>query len=82
VHDYLAAERRLGRLGSAGDAHVVGVLLFAITQLHALVTHFRSPDADSSAAAEELLPFVHFLAEALTNGADAAPTTDDERTGR
>src|SRR5262249_52965461 len=82
VHDYLAAEQRLGRLSSASDAHIVGVLLFAITQLQALVTHFRSPDTGSSDAPEELLPFVHFLADALTNGPQAAPTTDQKGADR
>jgi AcrR family transcriptional regulator len=61
VHDYLAAEQRLGRLGDGSEPHLVGILLFAIAQLQALVVHFRSD------ATVELQPFVHFLAGVLTN---------------
>jgi hypothetical protein len=67
VHDYLAAEQRLGRLSEGSEAHIVGVLLFAITQLQALVTHFRSSENASSDATEELVPVVRFLVEALTD---------------
>jgi len=73
VHDYLDAERQLGRLGDGSDTHVAGVLLFAITQLQALVMQFR-PTA--SEGAQDLLPFVHFLAATLTGAAH-----DPERSG-
>jgi AcrR family transcriptional regulator len=68
VHAYLAAESRLGRVKKGSDAHLAGVLLFAIAQLQALVTHFRAPSAESAEAARELRPFVHFLAQTLTKG--------------
>jgi AcrR family transcriptional regulator len=68
VHTYLAAESRLGHLSVRSDAHIAGVLLFAIAQLQALVIHFRAPETDNTDAARELQPFVRFLAEALTAG--------------
>lgn len=68
VHAYLADEQRRGRLSAQSDAHVAGILLFAITQLQAVVAHFRAADRDSAEAARELQPFVHFLTEALTTG--------------
>jgi AcrR family transcriptional regulator len=70
VHEYLEAERGLGRLSDEGELHLVGVLLFAITQLQALVTHFRASDATTAQAARELQPFTHFLAETLMKGAN------------
>jgi AcrR family transcriptional regulator len=66
IEDYLIAERRLGRVSVSADTHIVGVLLFAITQLQALVTHFRAPDATAAAGARQLAPFVSFLATNLT----------------
>jgi hypothetical protein len=64
-HD-LAAERRLGRVSSAADPHLVGILLFAITQLHALATHVQDPTATPAKATRQLRPFVSFLAATLT----------------
>jgi AcrR family transcriptional regulator len=78
VHDYLAAEQRLGRLSEGSEAHIVGVLLFAITQLQALVTHFRSSESGSSNAAEELVPVVRFLVEALTDVSASRANHDEE----
>jgi hypothetical protein len=78
VHDYLAAEQRRGRLSKGSETHIVGVLLFAITQLQALVTHFRSSENGSSDAAEELAPVVRFLVEALTNANASGANHDDE----
>ena len=63
---YLAAERRLGRVSGTADPHVVGILLFAITQLQALATHVQEPGATSAKAARQLRPFVSFLAASLT----------------
>jgi AcrR family transcriptional regulator len=78
VHDYLAAEQRLGRLAEGSEAHIVGVLLFAITQLQALVTHFRSSENGSADATEELVPVVGFLVEALTNANASGANHDEE----
>jgi AcrR family transcriptional regulator len=78
VHDYLAAEQRLGRLSEGSEAHIVGVLLFAITQLQALVTHFRSTENGSSDATEELVPVVRFLVEALTEVSAGRANHDEE----
>jgi AcrR family transcriptional regulator len=63
---YLAAEERLGRLRGPGDPHLAGVLLFAITQLQALVTHFRDANTSNAEAARELQPFIRFLTQTLT----------------
>jgi AcrR family transcriptional regulator len=67
VDDYLAAEQHLGRIGGAVDPHLVGVLLFAITQLQALATHVQQPEATAAEATRELRPFVGFLAASLTS---------------
>jgi hypothetical protein len=48
LDNYLAAEQRLGRVRSAAGPHLVGILLFAITQLHALATRSRNPRHDLS----------------------------------
>ena len=62
VHEYLESEQRLGRVDRAADVHVVGVLLFALGQLQALVSTVRSgPDA----ARPELEPFTAFLSATL-----------------
>jgi AcrR family transcriptional regulator len=80
VHAYLAAERRLGRLGSRGDPHIAGVLLFAIAQLQALATHFSGADSSIAEAARELRPFIRFLMEALTaDGAEPRRRTTRKR---
>ena len=63
LDDYLSAEQRLGRVSSGSDSHIVGVLLFAITQLQALAAHVRKVDA--TAATQELEPFVSFLTASL-----------------
>lgn len=73
VHGYLADEQRLGRLNTGSDAHIVGVLLFAITQLQALVTYFRPTD---TRATDELLPVVRFLIKTLTNTAATNESSD------
>jgi hypothetical protein len=70
--------RRLGRLSGESEAHIVGVTLFAITQLQALVTHFRSTETGSSDATEELVPVVRFLVGALTNANASRADRDDE----
>ncbi len=80
LHAYLAAERRLGRLSGRGDPHIAGVLLFAITQLQALVTHFRAADTSNAEAAHELRPFIRFLTETLTTGS-AGPRRQTTRKG-
>jgi hypothetical protein len=63
LDDYLSAEQRLGRVSSGSDSHIVGVLLFAITQLQAVAAHVRKVDA--TAATQELEPFVRFLTASL-----------------
>jgi AcrR family transcriptional regulator len=78
VHAYLAAELRLGRLDRRADPHIAGVLLFAITQLQALVTHFRAADTSNAAAARELQPFLRFLAETLTPASAEIPQADEK----
>jgi AcrR family transcriptional regulator len=82
VHAYLAAEQRLGRLSSRGDPHIAGVLLFAITQLQALVTHFRARDASNAEAAHELQPFIRFLTEPLTTGSAETRRQTPRRGGK
>lgn len=67
IDGYLAAEQRLGRVSGAADAHIVGVLLFAISQLQALVVEFRTPGLTPAAAARQLRPFVAFFAANLTS---------------
>jgi AcrR family transcriptional regulator len=76
VHAYLEEEGRLGRLSSGSDAHLAGVLLFAITQLQALATHFRGADR---AGADELAPFVRFLAGTVTVGERGQTTRKGSR---
>ena len=66
LDNYLAAERRLGRVSSAADPHLVGILLFAITQLQALATHVQDPTATPAKATRQLRPFVSFLTASLT----------------
>ncbi len=73
LDDYLVAEQELGRVSGAGDAHLVGILLFAITQLHALATHVQEPDATPARAARKLRPFVSFLAVSLTTADRTQP---------
>jgi AcrR family transcriptional regulator len=63
LDDYLSAEQRLGRVSSGSDSHIVGVFLFAITQLQALAAQVRKVDA--TAAMQELEPFVSFLTASL-----------------
>jgi len=74
LDDYLAAERQFGRVSGAGESHLVGILLFAITQLHALATYVREPDATPAKAARQLRPFVSFLAASLTTADANSPT--------
>lgn len=66
VHSYLEAERRLGRIDADAEAHIVGILLFAITQLQALVTQLQAPDAPISIEDEMVTPIVSFLVANLT----------------
>lgn len=68
LDNYLLAERGLGRVSGASESHIAGVLLFAITQLQALVTHVRKTDATAAEAARELEPFVSFLTASLKQG--------------
>jgi AcrR family transcriptional regulator len=65
LHEYLEAERQLSRIGSDAPVHLIGILLFAITQLQALVTQLQAPDASVSMQSQALAPFVSFLVEAL-----------------
>jgi AcrR family transcriptional regulator len=67
VHDYLAAERDLGRVSADADSHLVGVLLFAIAQLQALAMQVRDPHAPPAKAVRQLRPFIHFLAANLAD---------------
>lgn len=73
VHEYLEAERQLGRIGSDAPVHLIGILLFAITQLQALVTQLQAPDASVPMQAQTLTPFVNFLIGGLTDPHDQHP---------
>ena len=70
VHNYLQAERRLGRIDPDAPAHIVGILLFAITQLEALVTQLQAPDAPASIEVEAMAPILSFLVANLTDTHD------------
>lgn len=61
IHDYLEEEQRFGAISATADVHVVGVLLFALTQLQALVNAIRGPDRSGSG----LEPFVAFFTATL-----------------
>jgi AcrR family transcriptional regulator len=73
IHEHLDAERRLGRVRPDAETHVVGILLFAITQLQALVTQVQAPDTPLAAAPQTLTPFIAFLADGLTETRDWRP---------
>jgi AcrR family transcriptional regulator len=78
-------ENNLGQLAQAlvtiqrallpllAETHVVGILLFAITQLQALVTQVQAPDTPLAAAPQTLTPFIAFLADGLTETRDWRP---------
>jgi len=62
THAYLEGERELARVDRGADVHVVGVLLFALAQLQALV---GALGGKADAARPALEPFTSFLAAAL-----------------
>jgi AcrR family transcriptional regulator len=62
VHEYLGAEQALGRVDRDADVHVVGVLLFALAQLQALVSAVKG---GADAAPGQLEPFAAFFVRSL-----------------